>query len=59
MCASGSLKHTVDLHPSIKFPVLKPCNPVHNNRSGRDYPAIFTVKGNGFLERGKNVGTER
>ena len=23
MCVTGSLKHTVDLHPSIRFPVLK------------------------------------
>ena len=58
MCVSGSLKHTVDLHPSIRFPILKTCDPVHGF-SRPELPGNFTGKGNGFLERGNNVGAER
>ncbi len=59
MCVSGSLKHTVDLHPSIRFPVLKTCDPISGFFPDRNCPANFTGKGNGFLERGKNVGAEQ
>jgi hypothetical protein len=58
MCVSRLLKHTVDPHPSIRFPVLKPCDPVHGF-SRPDMPGYFTGKGNGFLERAQNVGAEQ
>jgi hypothetical protein len=59
MCVSGSLKHTVDPHPSIKFPVLINSGPEPWFLTGRDRPAGFIGKGNGFLERGENIGAER
>ena len=54
MCVSRLLKHTVDLHPSIRFPAPKTNDSVYGF-SDRNRPVIFIRKANGFLESAQNV----
>jgi hypothetical protein len=45
MCVTGSLKHTVDLHPSIRFPVNGKPGPDHGFfPAGTAWP-VFHAKG--------------
>lgn len=58
MWVSRLLKHTVDPHPSIRFPALKTCDPDYGF-PGRNGPPVPLVRETVFLMRGENVGTER